>query len=92
MAEECKLDVCERLFVKLSLYWRSVLIGFLALVSLGSGVWTWSWAEVKQSQSAQDERIHELEAGLNDISFIRSQANEILDNQRVIIKYLEKKR
>ena len=85
------LDTCEKLFVKLSLYWRSALIGFIALLSLGAGAWTWTWAEWKTSQSSQDREIAEMQAAFNDLSFIRSQANEILENQKVIIKYLGKR-
>jgi hypothetical protein len=93
MAEQkCNMEVCEELFVKLTVYWRSALIGFIALLSLGGGVCCWTWAEIGSDQSRQDSQIRELEAAFNDIAFIRSQANEILDNQHMIIKYLERKK
>ncbi len=87
----CSLEVCEKLFLKLTIYWRSVLIGFLGLLTLGSGVWCWTWAEIGADQLRQDARIEEIEKAYNDIAFVRTQADEILTNQKKIIKYLERK-
>lgn len=92
MSEECKLEICERLFVKLSLYWRSAIFGLLTLLSIGSAVWAWTWSEVKQASASQNERIEQIEAAFNDIAYLRSQSNEILSNQKVIIKYFERKK
>ena len=79
---------CERIFVRLSAYWRSALFGFLAILSLGSGVWAWTWAETKASNAEQNTRINSLEAGFNDIAVVRGQANEIIANQKMILKLL----
>jgi len=86
------LEQCERIFVKLAMYWRTALIGFVALLTLGGGVWAWTWAEVQQSQNEQDDRIEQIEAAFNDIAYLRSQSNEILENQRIIIKYFERRK
>lgn len=84
------LEECEKIFVKLASYWRSALIGLITLLGLGAGVWTWTWAEVKSDQSRQDKQIEEIQAAFNDIAYLRSQSNEILDNQKLIIRYFDK--
>jgi len=93
MSEEvkCQLDVCEKLFVKLSIYWRSAIFGLLTILSLGAGVWCWTWAEWKDIQKIQDMKIAEMQEAFNDVSYLRGQANEILENQKIIIKYLQKR-
>jgi len=92
MSDECKLDICERLFVKLSLYWRSAIFGLLTLLSIGGAVWAWTWKEVKQDNALQDVRIEQIESAFNDIVYLKSQSNQILENQKVIIKYFERKK
>lgn len=89
---ECQMDTCEKLFVRLSLYWRSAMIGLLAMLSIGGGVFAWTWAEWKQDQTMQDKKIDELQAAYNDVSFIRIQADEILANQKLIIRYVTGKK
>ena len=86
----CSVEVCEKLFVKLGLYWRSALIGFIALLTFGGGVWCWTWAEIKADQALQNQQIHEVQAGLNEIAYLRSQSNETLENQKEILEYQKK--
>ena len=88
----CDMEICEKLFVKLTVYWRSALIGFIALLSLGGGVWCWTWAEVAGQQANQDALIRDLQAAHNQISFIRVQADEILTNQKKIIAFFEREK
>jgi hypothetical protein len=88
----CQLETCEKLFVKLGLYWRSALIGFIALLSLGAGAWTWTWAEWKQGQAEQNTRIINLESAFNDITVVRSQTTVIIANQEKILKELSRRK
>jgi len=94
----CDFETCEKLFLKITMYWRSMLFGFLGLLTLGSGVWAWTWAEVTAKQDHQDYRIEQIEKAFDDIAFVREQSDDILDNQKKIIdsqekiiKYIERK-
>ena len=89
---DCQFDNCERIFVKLSLYWRSALFGFLTLLTVSSGVWAWSWKEFKDSQIAQNIAITEIRESLNDIANLQVQIKEISDGQKQMLRYLEQRR
>lgn len=91
MSTECNgFDQCERIFLRIAQYYKSAIAGTIIAAGLMSGVWCWTWAEVKSYNTKQDERIEQIEAAFNDIAYLRSQSNEILDNQKVIIRYFER--
>lgn len=93
MADYCGgLEQCEKIFLRIATYWRSALIGFVGLLGLATGVWAWTWKQMETRDAALEHRMQYIEASLNDISYLRSQSNEILENQRLILKYFEKKR
>lgn len=85
-ADNCAVDECRKIFLELSLYWKSALIGGIVLLGMVTGLWTWSYAEYRNAEQIQNERIAEFEKFQNDLSYIRSDANKILDNQRLIIE------
>jgi len=84
--KSCVREDCLRLFVTLASYWKSALVGFIAALGLVMGLWTWSYAEFRKDQKDQDSRIAAVEAMMNDISYLRSDASEILDNQKSLLK------
>jgi len=59
------------------------------LLGLGGSVLLWAQAIYQDDIKTMSSRISEIEAAFNDIQFIRSQSNEILENQNQIIKYLK---
>jgi len=85
----CAIDECRKIFIELSMFWRLSLIGFVVLLGLGGSVLLWAQAIYQDDIKTMSSRISEIEAAFNDIQFIRSQSNEILENQNQIIKYLK---
>jgi len=86
---KCSIDECRKIFLELSLFWRLSLLGFVFLLGLGCSVFVWGQAQYSTDQDKLDKRMDSIEMSLDDISFLRSQADDILDNQKLIIKYLE---
>jgi DNA-binding transcriptional regulator/RsmH inhibitor MraZ len=84
--KDCMIDECRKVFLELSLYWKSALIGGIVLLGMIMGLWTWSYAEYRAAEQVQNEKIAEFEKFQNDLTYLRSDANKILDNQRMIIE------
>jgi len=91
MAEriECAIEECRKIFLELSLFWKLSLVGFVMLLGMGCSVFAWAHQVYKQDQAVVGERIDTVEAAMNDISFVRAQSNQILDNQQRILKLFE---
>ena len=88
---ECALDQCRSIFMELKLFWKLTLVGFVFLLGMGGSVLLWAQAIYQDDMRKYDGRLKEIEAAFNDIAYLRSQSNDILDNQKVIIKYLERR-
>lgn len=88
----CSVDACRKIFIELSLFWRLSLVGFVFLLGLGGSVLIWAQAIYQGDMVKVEKRVNDIEAGLNDISFLRSQSNEILNNQQKILRYFETRR
>jgi len=91
MAErmQCAIEECRKIFLELSLFWRLSLVGFVLLLGMGCSVFTWAHSCYKEDLQVVNNRLNAIEAAFNDISFVRAQSNEILDNQRKILKLFE---
>lgn len=91
MAEEtkCTIDECKEIFLLIGTYYKSALVGGIILLGLILSLWTWSYAEYKSGQKEQDARIAAFEAFENDVAFLKSDANEILQNQKMILEKVD---
>jgi hypothetical protein len=86
----CAIEECRKIFLELSKFWKLCLIGLVSLLGMYGGAWAWTWKEMRDDQVRQDKAIEEMQSAFDDVRFLRTQSDEILDNQKEIIKYFER--
>jgi hypothetical protein len=82
---QCSIDECKMIFLRLSVYYKSALIGGVILLGLILGLWTWSYAQYKDDTKIIGSRIERLESFVNDVQFLRQSSDRILVNQNQIL-------
>jgi hypothetical protein len=83
---DCSIESCKDIFLQLGQYYKSAVIGGIVLLGLVLGLWTWSYAQYSAGEKIQNEKLYTMEKFQAEISFIRSDAKLILENQMDIKK------
>jgi len=84
---EKDIDTCREIFVEQRHYWRSIIAGILVVLGMASGVIGYAM-HLSASMVKFEEQMKSCESNLNSISYIQSDLNLVIENQKRILESL----
>ena len=84
---EKDIDTCREIFVEQRHYWRSIIAGTLVVLGMASGVIGYAM-HLSNSMVKFEEQMKSCESNLNSISYLQSDMNIVIENQKRILESL----